>query len=69
MSDREADKSKRPPECQKDVFTPSEPGSHRGQWGGCPHVHETSSNSDMEGETYDCAVCGLHYRLYYEDMQ
>lgn len=67
MSD--GDKAKQPPECLKDVFTPDAPGSHHGKWGRCPHLKEVSSSSDMEGETYDCSVCGEHYRLYYDDMR
>lgn len=30
---------------------------------------EVSSNYDMDGETYECTVCGDRYRLYYEDMK
>ncbi len=35
----------------------------------CDHDYiETSSPTDMEGETYRCTKCGDRYRLYYEDM-
>lgn len=72
MGDRKGDASKQPPECAP-RFTPfgpdypkpaGAPGS--GTWSRCPNIRE--SHSDMQGETYDCAVCGEHYRLYYEDM-
>lgn len=58
MADRKGDEAKRPAEC----------GRRDGAWEACRHLKDTSSNSDMDGETYDCAVCGEHYRLYYEDM-
>jgi len=58
MADRKGDEAKRPVEC----------GRREGLYGVCQHLKETSSNSDMDGETYDCAVCGEHYRLHYEDM-
>lgn len=36
----------------------------------CDHDYEeTSSNTDMDGETYVCKKCKHRYRLYYEDMQ
>ena len=36
----------------------------------CKHEYvETSSSSDMDGETYECKKCGHRYRLYYEDMK
>lgn len=57
MSDRTGDKSKQPEEC------------HESSGGSCPFLRETSSPRDMDGETYDCEMCGLHYRLYYEDMK
>lgn len=50
-----SDKTKQPPECKEDSS--------------CPNLKETSSYTDMDGETYECSVCGLRYRLYYEDMQ
>lgn len=55
MSDRKGDPGKQPEGC-KDPLA-------------CPNLIETSSATDFEGETYDCKVCGEHYRLYYEDMQ
>lgn len=58
MSDRKGDPAKRPPEC----------GRRNGEWGACNYLKETSSNTDMDGETYHCDRCGEHYRLYYEDM-
>lgn len=54
--DRKGDHQKQPPECR-------EHGA-----GACLNLIETSSPSDFDGETYDCKVCGEHYRLYYEDM-
>lgn len=74
MSDRPGDKSKQPPECEP-RFIPWGPENPKpngewgqGRWTKCPNLKDTSSPSDMNGETYDCAVCGQHYRLYYEDM-
>lgn len=58
MADRKGDPSKQPPECAALTAT----------HGKCPHLIETSSASDMYGETYHCDVCGEHYRLYYDDM-
>lgn len=48
------DKAKQPLECKEDTS--------------CRNLQETSSTTDMDGETYNCIVCGLRYRLYYEDM-
>lgn len=56
MADRKGDPAKRPSECKEPIS------------GKCPHLQETSSRSDMDGETYSCEVCGERYRLYYEDM-
>lgn len=56
MADRKGDPAKQPPECKMRDN------------GRCLHLRETSSNTDMDGETYHCDVCGEHYRLYYEDM-
>ncbi len=33
------------------------------------NLKETSSNYDMDGETYECKICGEYYRLYYDDMK
>lgn len=57
MADRKGDETKRPIEC----------GRRNGQWKACSNLKETSGY-DMDGETYDCEVCGEHYRLHYEDM-
>jgi len=54
MSDRRGDDTKKPPEC-------SAPGV-------CVNLVETSGPTDFDGETYDCPVCGEHFRLHYEDM-
>lgn len=56
MSDRRGDDTKRVPGCTE------------ANCGGCEHLKETSSPTDFDGETYDCAICGEHYRLHYEDM-
>jgi len=56
MADRRGDPTKQPAECKMR------------QCSECPHLRETSSQTDMGGETYHCDVCGEHYRLYYEDM-
>lgn len=56
MADRKGDPNKKPVECMKDGLT-------------CPHLEEISSNSDMDGESYSCKVCGEYYRLYYDEMR
>ena len=35
----------------------------------CKNLKETSNYADMDGETYECDVCGLRFRLYYDDMR
>lgn len=36
----------------------------------CPNLVETkASRKDMEGETYECAVCGEYVYLDYEEMR
>lgn len=57
MADRKGDPAKQPEHCKK-LITKTV----------CQNMHETSSNTDMDGETYNCDVCGEHLRLYYEDM-
>lgn len=57
MSDRKGDPLKQPESCKKLVSKTR-----------CPNMRETSSNTDMSGETYSCPVCGEYFRLYYEDM-
>lgn len=69
MSDHPGDKSKRPIECREGEIIGRGPGPNQATWGSCSNLKEVSSNSDMDGETYDCTVCGRHYRLHYEDMQ
>lgn len=54
MADREGDPSKQPLECRQ-----------RGAR--CPHLKETGGG--MDGERYDCVVCGKHYFLDYDDMR
>lgn len=56
MADRKGDPAKQGPECEMRSL------------GRCRNLRETSSKTDMDGETYHCDVCGEHYRLYYEDM-
>lgn len=56
MADRKGDPDKQPSGC-----------SMRSD-GRCPNLRETSSNTDMSGETYSCDVCGEYFRLSYEDM-
>lgn len=57
MADRKGDKTKQPPECTVDKDAR------------CPNLHEVSRPGDMEGETYECKVCGERYRLDYEEMK
>lgn len=40
----------------------------RWKWYNCPNIKETSSATDMDGETYECEKCNYRYRLYYDDM-
>lgn len=56
MSERKGDPARQPEACRAH-------GVAR-----CPNLQETSGPTDFGGETYDCPVCGEHYRLYYEDM-
>lgn len=72
VTDRKGDPTKQPPECES-RFTPhAEPRPHgavgKGEWSRCPNLRETSSPTDMDGETYDCDICGKYYRLYYDEM-
>lgn len=69
MSDRDGDPKKRPPECREGDIISRHPDGLRCTWGTCLHLKETSPSSNMDGETYDCQVCGRHYRLYYDDMR
>ena len=55
MNDIEGDPEKKTEECKKREKK-------------CSNLKETSSSSDMDGETWECDVCGKRYRLYYEDM-
>lgn len=55
MADREGNPALQTPECRA-----GKP---------CPYLRETSSNTDMEGETYNCARCGKRYRLHYDEMR
>lgn len=34
----------------------------------CPNVKERD-DLNMEAETYECAICGYRYKLYYDDMR
>jgi len=57
MSDREGDKSKRPPECHTDKSTYD-----------CPHLSERNL-TDMSGERYRCDICGKSFFLDYDEMR
>lgn len=67
MSDRKADKSKRPPECKDDTHTPDPARPGFVIWGSCPHLKTVSETWDTE--TLECAVCGLRYTLYDDEMR
>lgn len=54
MADIKGDKSKQPEGCEETEST-------------CPNM-KMRDDFDTEGETYECAVCGARYKLYYEDM-
>lgn len=34
----------------------------------CSNMKADANDTSMESETYECAVCGSRYKLYYEDM-
>ena len=57
MSEK-GDKSKQPAGCNSDLFSRNP----------CKNLRETSSNTDMSGESYSCDVCGVYFRLYYDEM-
>lgn len=65
MADCKGDDSKRPIECGRhpmyDDENPRPPRS-------CPHLKEMDPNN-MDGETYDCKVCGEHFYLDYDEMR
>lgn len=56
MSDIKGDPAKKPNDCRIDDTPPH-----------CPNIQCTYEG--MDGETYNCRVCGEHYKLYYEDMK
>ena len=78
MADHPGDKSKQPPECEP-RFTPFPPGhpqfwdpfgtgmSRMGTWSQCPNLKEVGGG--MDGEWWQCDVCGKRYYLDYEDMK
>lgn len=37
-------------------------------WTKCKNI-KYRDDTDMDGETYDCEVCGEHIYLYYDDMR
>lgn len=39
-----------------------------GEWTKCYNIKYIES-SCMDSELYECKVCGLRYRLYYDDMR
>lgn len=69
--ERKGDTTKQPPEC-KPVFTPHPtPRPHmaigEGTWSRCPNLKETGGG--LDGEQYECAVCGKVYFLDYDEMR
>lgn len=56
MSQREGDKSKKPPECRTHEYPTR-----------CPHLKETGGG--FEGERYRCDRCGESFFLDYEEMK
>ena len=58
MSDRKGNPDKQPKECR-------ELGSYKMA---CPNLKEIDLKN-MNGETYDCAVCGEHFYLDYDEMR
>ncbi len=66
MTWHQGDPNKQPDECKA-----------LGKWKGgnphqkaCPNLKETeASKRDMEGETYNCEVCGEYVFLDYEEMR
>lgn len=77
MTYRAGDKSKRPPECERDTFKPFTPEFPRnpftdapnatGQWGSCPHLKEIGGG--FAGERYSRKICGEYFFLDYEEMK
>lgn len=59
MSDEKGDPTKQPSGCEPDKFSQNT----------CPNLKETSALSDMDGETYKCEVCGVYFRLDYDEMR
>ena len=57
MSEK-GDRAKQPAGCDADKYSRNP----------CPNLKETSSKFDMDGETYSCEVCGVYFRLYYDEM-
>ena len=56
---KKGERSKQIPGCNPDLYSNNP----------CPNLKETSALSDMDGETYECKVCGIYFRLYYDEMR
>jgi hypothetical protein len=54
MADRRGDPSKQPPECKGGATS-------------CPNLEETGGG--MDGEQYNCKVCGEAFYLDYDEMR
>ena len=35
----------------------------------CPNMKKREGDADMNGEHYDCKICGRHVRLDYDEMR
>lgn len=52
------DRNKQPPGCKPEQYSQNP----------CPNLEKNSSwNSDSE--KYECKVCGVYFRLYYDEMR
>lgn len=74
MADHKGDPAKRTEDCKIDIFTPDENGPkdifgkpRMGTWGRCPNLKETGGG--MDGERWECTVCGESYYLDYDEMR
>lgn len=58
MDRDQGDRTKQPPECKPGMYSQNP----------CPNLEEESAwNSDAE--RYRCALCGVGFNLYYDEMR
>lgn len=66
MADRDGNPALMPADCGYHPDNKGKPLPPTGPT--CPNIKETSGNN-MDLERYECAVCGLSYTLYYDEMK